>query len=186
MSSLFNASANFPSLSLKDVIYARDLFHYHLMCKKNVVATAVGLYRIRKADEWPSGNNQDTIHHRGKRTLFNSEVRPYSWPCVYVFVHEWKTESELAREDPADLAPKTLYLPDGRSVPVCVIEAQKQTYSEEMLINPLNIYPRNTYVPGSAILNEDAQGMPRLATAGCIVKDGEKYYVLTNKHAIGP
>ena len=84
MDSLFKSSSNFNSLSLKDLIDARDLFHYHLMNKKNVVATALGLYRIRKGDPWPQSAHQQHVDKRKKRsprrTLFNSEVRPYSWP----------------------------------------------------------------------------------------------------------
>jgi hypothetical protein len=41
MDALFAITTNFPSLSLKDLAEARDLFHYHLMNKKNVVATAL-------------------------------------------------------------------------------------------------------------------------------------------------
>src|SRR5689334_10285547 len=54
MDTLFKSSSNFASLSLKDLVEARDLFHYHLINKKNVVATALGLYRIRVHDPWPS------------------------------------------------------------------------------------------------------------------------------------
>jgi hypothetical protein len=79
MDTLFKSSSDFPSLSLKDLVEARDLFHYHLMNKKNVVATAVGLYRIRKTDPWPSKDHPTPTHHRKptdeRRTLFNSEVR---------------------------------------------------------------------------------------------------------------
>jgi hypothetical protein len=44
---------DFASLSLKDLIEARDLYHFHLMNKANVVGTAVGLYLIRTKQEWP-------------------------------------------------------------------------------------------------------------------------------------
>ena len=91
MESLFNASNNFVSLSLRDLIDAREVFHYHLLSKKNVVATALGPYRIRKEDPWPDRlhpKEHPTPAHRGKRTLFNSEVRPYSWPSIYVFVSQ--------------------------------------------------------------------------------------------------
>ena len=33
---------NFASLSLKDLLEARDTYHYHLLSKANVVGTAVG------------------------------------------------------------------------------------------------------------------------------------------------
>lgn len=189
MDTLFKSSSGFASLSLKDLIEARNLFHYHLMNKKNVVATALGLYRIRKSDPWPSKKSPSGARPRKpkdeRRTLFNSEVRPYSWPCVYVFVSVWEYEEELAETDPSDVVPKSLFLPDGRVVPVCVIEARKQPLSKDLQVKIDPRTPRNLLGPGSAILNEDGQGMTRVATAGCIVRDSERYYVLTNRHAVG-
>ena len=38
---------DFSSLSLKDLIEARDLYHFHLIGKANVVGTAIGLYLVR-------------------------------------------------------------------------------------------------------------------------------------------
>src|ERR1700751_3175946 len=43
---------NFQSLSLRDLLEARDLYHWHLSNKPNVVGTAVGLYRIRNDEPW--------------------------------------------------------------------------------------------------------------------------------------
>lgn len=43
---------DFASLSLLDLLRARDLFHVHLLNKRNVVATAVGRYLIRKSDPY--------------------------------------------------------------------------------------------------------------------------------------
>src|SRR5689334_1575426 len=189
MDTLFKNSSQFASLSLKDLLEARDLFHYHLMNKKNVVATAVGLYRIRKSDPWPSKDKPEAAKPRKpkdeRRTLFNSEVRPYSWPCVYVFVSSWEYEADLAHTDPSDVVPKSLFLPDGRTVPVCVIEARKQPFSKDLQIRPDGRTPRNLLGPGSALINNDSQGLTRLGTAGAIVRDGERYYVLTNRHVVG-
>lgn len=188
MDTLFKSSSTFASLSLKDLIQARDLFHYHLMNKKNVVGTAVGLYRIRKTDPWPSKGHPQECRRSPKstrRTLFNSEVRPYSWPCVYVFVSSWQEELDLARRDPTDVVPMSLFLPDGRAVPVCVIEALLQDYSKDLQLDVRNLIPRNALTPGCAIVNADGHGMTRLATAGCVVRDGASYYALTNRHAVG-
>src|SRR5262249_30411665 len=134
MDTLFKTSRNFASLSLKDLIEARDLFHYHLINKKNVVATALGLYRIRIGDPWPSERDPDPQVRRthSRRTLSNSQVRPYSWPCVYVSVSDWEEEAALAETNSSDVVPTTLYLPDGRSVPVCVIEARKQDFAKDL------------------------------------------------------
>src|ERR1700676_4160663 len=99
MDMLFKSSTNFVSLSLKDLLEAPDQFHYHLMNKKNVDATAVGLYRIRKDEPRPKPGEKTSRPHKPdtRRTLFNSEIRDYSWPCVYVFVSSWQYEADLAK-----------------------------------------------------------------------------------------
>src|SRR5690348_14369754 len=102
MSSIFNRQ-NFNNLSLGDLIKARDQFHLHLMAKKNVVGTAVGLYLIRKEDpypkkteDWEAKRAEERPQARPERTIENSEVREYSWPAVLVFVSEWKTPDEFS------------------------------------------------------------------------------------------
>lgn len=57
-------SSDFASLSLRDLLEARDLYHLHLMNKKNVVATAVGYYRIRKQEPWPNSRDRSTDFKR--------------------------------------------------------------------------------------------------------------------------
>ena len=42
--------SNFRSLAIRDLLEARDLYHFHLMNKANVVGTAIGLYLIRDED----------------------------------------------------------------------------------------------------------------------------------------
>ena len=114
--------AEFSHLSLRDLLAARDQYHVFLMQHPNVVATAVGRYRIRKRDSWPSKSGKGSVHGSYPRTLENSEVRDYSWPALLVFVETWVERTLLAKQDDAAL-PKCLYLPDGRQVPICVIEA---------------------------------------------------------------
>src|SRR6185295_18873819 len=80
--------SDFAHLSLTDLLTARDLYHVFLMRHPNVVATAVGRYRIRSGDSWPNERRQH--HGKGARRLSNSEVRPYSWPCILVFVKAWQ------------------------------------------------------------------------------------------------
>ncbi|SEJ17706.1 hypothetical protein [Paraburkholderia diazotrophica] len=120
---------NFQSLSLKDLLEARDLYHWHLSNKANVVGTAVGLYLIRTDEPWPD-QHADTKGHdarngkaKGIRTFDNAEVRPYSWPAVIVLVRDWIDAVEFGhgKVDPDHMVPRTLYMPDGRAVPVCVV-----------------------------------------------------------------
>src|SRR6185369_6433465 len=103
---------DYDHLSLRDLLDARELYHVHLMRHPNVVATAIGRYRIRHDDDWPT---EKGFGKKGtyERTLANSEVRPYSWPCVLVFVDEWVPEEDFrkkGRYDPDDFVPKALYL----------------------------------------------------------------------------
>ena len=58
---------HFVLLSLRDLLAAREQFHLHLMHKQNVVATAVGRYRIRKSDPRPDGNNPSGNPSRSTR-----------------------------------------------------------------------------------------------------------------------
>ena len=83
----------FSMLNLADLLLARERNHVELMRKENVVGTAVGLYLIRKKD--PSRPPSDEARQRPPRTLGNSEVRDYSWPCVLAFVDDWKDDAEL-------------------------------------------------------------------------------------------
>src|SRR5262245_59492785 len=113
---------NFQSLSLADLMHARDLYHFHLLNKANVVGTAVGLYLIRKTDPYPIGETQNGHPkakpvQKGERTFANSEVRDYSWPCVLVLVKEWAPLSDFGggrgHLHPEEAVPRTLYMPDG-------------------------------------------------------------------------
>src|SRR5262249_12473848 len=70
-------------LGLPDLLTARDKNHLELMRKKNVVGTAVGYYLIRNSDPWPkSGHVVPPSGPKPPRTLGNSSLRPYSWPCI--------------------------------------------------------------------------------------------------------
>jgi hypothetical protein len=170
---------DFVHLSLRNLIDARDLFHIHLMRHPNVVATAIGRYRIRKSDSWPNDRRQR--HDSGPRRLDNSEVRPYSWPCILVFVSEWEDPKQFASR-PSDMVQKTVFMPDGSRVPICVVEAPKES-ATPVEAREFN-YPLNNIGPGSAII-ADVQGQQYAATIGCLVSDGHKIFALTNRHVTG-
>lgn len=179
---------NYNDLSLTDLIEARDLFHVHLMNKRNVIATAVGRYRIRKTDPVPGSSTYEKVTkapNRPARTLQNSEVRDYSWPCILVFVREWMLDKELQQfKNMNELVPRSIYMPDGRIVPVCVVEAPKEDFNEEVPDTSKIIFPSNL-VGGGFPLIVESQGVQRVATIGCIVTNGNKYFALTNKHVVG-
>src|SRR4029077_17279187 len=113
-------------------------------------------------------------------------VRPYSWPCVLAFVEKWEDESEFGTKgkyDPDELVPKTLYLPDGRRVPVCVISAPRELETEQR--TPSGIaFPTNNIGGGYPII-ADVQGREHIATIACLVSDGHEVYALTNRHVTG-
>lgn len=179
-----NKFVNFTQLSLKDLLEARDLFHAHLINKKNVVATAVGRYLIRVSDFDAQGNYKPG-ENKAPRTLQNSRVTNISWPCILVFVDLWETETELIRKNGSDIVPKTIYMPDGRTVPVCVVYAEKDESSAPVLDLDKVRFPTN-YIGGGFPLMVSSQGQAHIATVGCIVSDGHTYYALTNNHVSGP
>src|SRR5262249_18385012 len=123
-------SHDFRSLSIRDLLDAREAYHIHLAHLDNVYATAIGRYLIRDDDK----NAKDPQHRSnrkdlGPRTLANWWPREWSWPCILVFVDSWCAQEELAR-DPAkadSIVPSRLYLPDGRVVPTCVVEVRTDT-----------------------------------------------------------
>jgi hypothetical protein len=173
------ASAEFVHLSVRDLLEARDLYHAHLVRHPNVVATAIGRYRIRKGDSWP--NSQAKRHGVGVRMLQNSEIRPYSWPCLLVFVSRWEDPKDFAAR-PGEMVPKTLFMPDGKRIPVCVIEAPRASMTA--IEAPRVQFPVNNIGPGHPVIAR-VQGREYLATIGCLVSDGHKIYALTNRHVTG-
>jgi len=183
--SLLDDDPNYPALSLMDLLRGRDLYHRHLMNKKGVVATAVGKYRIRKGDSWPT--DKVKIKGTGSRTLGNSEVRPYSWPCILVFVEHWLNRKDFGGKgkkfDPDGFISNRLYLPDGTLIPVCVVESP-QEYASDIPGANIPVFPRQ-FVGGGYPLLMESQGTEQFATAGCLVTDGHTAYVLTNRHVAG-
>jgi hypothetical protein len=178
-----NVSNEFEHLSLRDLLEAREQYHLHLMRHANVVATAVGRYLIRKDDGWPEPSGRTPHKHDYPRTLENSEVRPYSWPCVLVVVDKWADATEFSKEyDPDQFIPKTLYLPDGRRIPVCVVLAPRDLASPPP---PETLrYPTNN-IGGGFPITVNVQGQERAATIACLVTDGHLVYGLTNRHVTG-
>lgn len=175
---------DFDSLSFRDLLEARDAYHVHLMNYPHVVATAVGRYRIRAEDSWPEPDG--TMKHKGTgpRTLGNSEVRPYSWPAILVFVDEWVDVAAFGkgkRYDPSEMVPRTLYLPDGRKAPVCVTLVEKVAQAPP---TPDIRFPLNNIGGGNPII-ADVQGREHVATISCLVSDGHRTYALTNRHVAG-
>lgn len=180
---------NYASLSIRDLLEARDLYHYHLIHKANVVGTAIGLYLIRQSDPWPDRKEAATAKRagpKGERTLYNSEVRDYSWPCVQVFVREWIDEDQFGVPKglhPESMVPKTLYMPDGRMVPVCVVKVSPASAASAGV--PDWQWPKTRIGGGFPIITR-AQGEERVASVGCLVSDGHTTYALTNRHVTGP
>lgn len=165
----------YHALSIKDLLEARDAYHVFLMRKKNVIGTAIGKYRIRKA----GGPKQ------GEKTLDNTEVRKYSWPCVMVFVERWIEKVKFGKrggESKDDYIPQQLFLPDGREIPVCVINAAWGRKGPDTIARMK--FPGSVIGGGYPVMTK-VQGEVRWATFGCLVSDGRITYGLTNLHVAG-
>jgi len=175
----------FASLSLKDLLDAQEAYHKHLSSLENVIATAIGRYRIRKSD--PDVNDPAKIESdKDKsspsliRTLSNSIVQRWSWPCILVFVNKWASEKELKQPD--QFIPRYLYLPDGRIIPTCVVYSPEKKASSSPLQNLT--FP-NEFVGGGYPVLSDVQGQQHVGSIGCLVTDGDLIFGLTNRHVTG-
>jgi hypothetical protein len=175
-------STTYSTLSLKDLLDAREAYHWHLMNRENVIGTAVGKYLIRKADSWPGAAK--SVHGAYARTFANSEVRAYSWPCIMVLVSNWVDAKGFGQNgvSPSDFVPPTLYLPDGRCVPVCVVQVQQGIpQSGAPTFSKWPQYDIGAGCPVYAMV----QGREHMASVGCLVTDGHRTYALTNRHVVG-
>lgn len=174
----------FVLLSLRDLLAARELFHLHLMHKPNVVATAVGRYRIRKSDPWPEQERPSSAvplrHHAAPRTLSNSEVRTYSWPAILVFVKTWIAPGDF--DHPEDAVPSAVYMPNGQKVPLCVVQVERDDVRPEFVGN--YSFPASMMGGGYPVYC-DVQGQEHVASVACLTTDGHKIYALTNRHVAG-
>ncbi len=178
-------ASDFHSLGIHDLLDARDQFHVHLAHKPNVFSTAIGRYLVRNSDpdakEPVASPRQERHSNSEPRTLLNSSVRRWSWPCILVFVKEWQTLDDLAKR-PEDVVPPFVYMPDGRIVPICVVLAQS-AHLAARTIDPAQLAASALGV-GSPIY-VDAQGMRRMGTIAGLVSDGSDFYLLTNAHLAG-
>lgn len=189
---------NFQSLSIRDLLEARDLYHFHLMNKANVVGTAVGLYLIRNSDPEPSFHHHpaDSGHAKkpkpasnkpkGERNLANSGVRDYSWPAVLVFVNQWVPEDAFqsgGELHPDQMVPKTLYMPDGRMVPVCVVKIDTVEGDTDAALSRIQ-WPK-VMLGGGYPVYCTTQRQEHHASLGCLLTDGHTLYALTNRHVAG-
>lgn len=177
----------YASLSLADLLTAREQFHAHLIHKRHVIGTAVGRYLIRKNDPFPSredGLVPERTEPKPPRTLETSEIREYSWPCVLVFVDRWVDESEFGKGELAtsDYVPKTIYMPDGKAVPICLVLATPAGSPPKPQAPPLL---DSTRLQGGHAVVIESQNMSYRATVGCLLSDGRKIYALTARHVAG-
>jgi hypothetical protein len=171
--------SEYAALNLPDLLLARERNHAELTQKAHVMGTAIGYYLIRKSDPPLKKRSVGERGERGERTLANSEVRDYSWPCILVFVDQWKRDEELHWKD---VVPASLYLDGHRKVPVCVVLAPKMD-ALEVPIRPV-VYP-SSRIGGGFPLIADVQGRQHIASIGCLVRDGHTVYALTNRHVTG-
>jgi hypothetical protein len=178
---------SFSSLAVKDLLDARDAYHVHLCHLDNVFATAIGRFLIRDTD--PDYKRYVSVRERreGKdgsaraRTLENSTVRPWSWPCVLVFVTEWETPEKLHKRR-GRVVPQFLYLDDGRIIPTCVVKA---SLYEGPRSEPPSLKYTSHLIGGGYPLLTDVQGAEHVGSVGCVVTDGARLYALSNQHVVG-
>ena len=181
---VFPPTRNYMLLTLRDVLEARHHYHIHLAHLPNVVGTAIGRYLIHK-DDWYVTNPPDTKPQKPKprtpRTLFNTVVKRWSWPCVLVFLNAWEHRTSFGKH-PDRMVPRALYLPDGRVVPTCTVLVREEPQTSRP---DYHLSFANSYLGGGYLMFADVQGEQHLGSVGCLVTDGDLTYALTNRHVTG-
>lgn len=175
------------SLALRDLLEAREAYHVHLAHLENVIATAIGRFRIRVTDpdakEPVSQKKWRSRKSAPERTLSNSVVKPWSWPCLLVFLGDWEYEQTIAsKHGPGQVVPPYLYLPDGRVVPTCTVKVEKQEVAPPPLLDIT--FPDHLIGGGYPVFTRSQQ-QQRIGSLGCLVTDGDSVYALTNRHVTG-
>jgi hypothetical protein len=154
------------------------------------VATAVGRYRIRRADlevdpEWAVrgrySGKRDPWRKSPERTLDNSVVIADSWPCLLVFVERWQ-DLDALEGDPERVVPRRLYLPDGRMIPVCIVKAP---LDDEAAAPLHDLRPGGDLLGGGQAVFSRVQGADQVGSLACLVTDGSRLFALTNRHVAG-
>lgn len=180
----FPPDRNFANLTLAELLSARDAWHIPLTNMHNVICTAIGRYRFRDDDEPGLRKRKETSE---PRTFSNSRITNDSYACVLVLVDEWLSvgqfgdgDSDLSR---THLIPEFLYTSDGLVAPTCVVKVELAGRTRGVALADLS-YPDGMLGGGCPLLIE-VQGVERVGTAGCLVTDGERRYVLTARHVAG-
>lgn len=178
----FPPKRNFFSLSLSDLIEAREAYHVHLDSLDHVVATAIGRFYIRESDDDITVSRKFKRYGAGgPRTFANSKVKDWSWPCVLVLVDRWFTFKELGKH-PDQTVPRLLYMPDGRVVPTCVIYVEPAP-QEEAGVEHLSFSSKT--LGGGYCCFTESQQLQRIGTIGCLAKLEGELYALTCGHVAG-
>jgi hypothetical protein len=179
----FPPRRDYTSLSVRDLLDAREAYHVYLSTLDTVVATAIGRYLIRKND-WYADHSPDNPRPpgvrkpTGARTLDNSVVRPWSWPCVLVFVREWIQPGSLGAQE----IPRALFLADGRVVPTCVVLAEPDESLPPPVPGPSQV---TQMLGGGFACARKHQDTIHAGTIACLVTREGSYYALTNRHVAG-
>lgn len=183
-SKAFPPTRAFSTLSIRDLLDAREAYHRQFSAMRNVIATAIGRYLIVDGDACiakpPEPKEEsEPASDAPARTFANSAIKPWSWPCVLVLVREWESSAALGDQG----IPKFLYLPDGRVVPTCVVELRLD--EEPRSAVSLHGNSSGTLAGGYQCFRE-SQGAEKTGTIACVVKKSGDYYALTNRHVVGP
>lgn len=173
--------ADFHALSIRDLADARDAYHVHLANLNNVVGTALGRYLIRREDpDFTDPKAKKRSWSTDPRTLANSGVTPWSWPCVLVFVRDWMAKAPTGGG--ADqVVPRRLYLADGRQVPTCVVHT---SLAPATALRPQVGFGPGLRGAGHPVFTHDQKRL-RMGTVGALVTDGPRVYALTSSHVLG-
>ena len=113
----------------------------------------------------------------------NTVVQPWSWPCVLVFVKDWLKPADYhAAAAKGQVVPPFIYLPDGRVIPTCVVQASLWNGADTRLVGYQ--FSKQLMGGGYPVITK-VQGKEHVGSVGCLVTDGVRHFALTNQHVAG-
>lgn len=187
-----NLQRDYSSLSVYDLLLARDARHAQYARNPNVIGTAIGRYLIRKGEEHVRvGRDADVatieqIRAKGaSRTAATASVTRDSWPCVLVFVRKLLPPDQV---HPSDYIEPFIVIETDRPprvivAPVCIVESPLEPAAARAF--DVQTMPPSPVGGGYPIFT-NVQGRRHTGTIACIVTDGRSRYALTNRHVAGP
>ena len=171
----FPPRRNFSSLSIKDLLDARDAYHVHLAHYETVIGTAIGRYLLRpkEAKHWRGEVTEMSRAHWRTPSCGRGRGHAFSFSFASGFRGKLKVGEKI---------PDVLYLGDGRAVPTCVVYAP---LDEGPGRDIRDLTFRRALSAAATASSRTFREREHVGSLGCLASDGDMTYAVTSRHVTG-